>query len=115
MQFVAINKYIWCSPYKLRPLVDVIRGKDAVSALNWLALYKTQRTSPLQKTLESAIANAKDRENIEKSDLIVKEIRVDQGPIRRYHKPGAMGRAMVQRKRSCHLKIVLEPKQSKKA
>ena len=115
MEFVAINKYIWCSPYKLRPLANVIRGKNAVDALNWLSIYKTKRTGPVEKTLKSALANAKDRENIDTQDLLVKEIRVDQGPIRRYHKPGAMGRAVIQRKRQSHLTIVLEPKKSKKA
>lgn len=114
MRFVAKTKYIWYSPYKLRPLVDVIRGKDAVYALNWLSIHKTKKSAPIKKTLVSAIANAKDRENVTVDNLMVKEICVDQGPVRRYYKPGAMGRAMVQRKRQCHLKIVLEPKNNRK-
>ena len=44
------------------------------------------------------------------SDLLYKEIRVDQGPILSYFKPGAMGRAMVQRKRLCHISVILETK-----
>lgn len=109
-QFTAKTKHIWYSPYKLRPLADVVRGKDAIYALNWLSIYKTKRSIPVKKTLESAIANARDLEGIEKQDLYISKICVDQGPTRKYFKPGAMGRAKVQRKRQCHITVVLERK-----
>lgn len=110
MQFVAKTKFVWYSAFKLRPLADVIRGKDALHAMHWLSLYKTKRSIPVQKTLKSAIANAKDLQSIEAQNLFVKEIRVDQGAIRYSFKPGAMGRAMPQRRRQCHITIVLESK-----
>ena len=110
MQFVAKARYVWYSPYKLRPLADVVRGKKASYALGWLETYKTKRSLPLKKALESALANAKSLKNIDPSDLSVKEIRIDQGPIHRYFKPGAMGRAMIQRKRLCHISVILESK-----
>ncbi|MBA3954544.1 50S ribosomal protein L22 [Candidatus Dependentiae bacterium] len=110
VQFVAKARYIRYSPYKLRPIADVIRGKDVVYALNWLTTYRTQRVEPIKKVLESAVANAKNLQNVETSALAIKEIRIDQGPIHRYFKPGAMGRAMVQRKRMSHLSVILEPK-----
>ena len=107
MQFVAKARYIRFSPYKLRPLADVIRGKSARYALDWVATYPTQRSKPIKKLLESAIANAKDRGNVRPEDLIIGEIRIDQGPIRRYFKPGAMGRSTILRKRQSHVSIVL--------
>lgn len=110
MQFVAKARYVWYSPYKLRPIVNVVRGKDVKFALNWLATYRTRRAVPIKKVIESAVANAKNQEGLELSDLTIKDIRVDQGPIYRFFKPGAMGRAMPQRKRMCHLSIILEPK-----
>ena len=115
MQFVAKTKCVWYSPYKLRPLADVIRGKDASYAMNWLALYKTKRSIPMRKTLASAIANALDIKGIAQSELFVKEVRVDQGPIRYYFKPGAMGRAMNQRSRQCHITVIVAPKKNKEA
>ncbi|HBL98461.1 TPA: 50S ribosomal protein L22 [Candidatus Dependentiae bacterium] len=115
MQFKANSKYVWYSPYKLRPLADVIRGKNAVDALKWLTLYGTKRSIPLRKTLVSAVANAKDRENLAPVDLIVCEVRIDQGPIREYHKPGAQGRAMPQRSRQSHILVVVESKKKKEA
>ena len=110
MQFVAKTKFVWYSAFKLRPLADIIRGKDASYAMQWLSLYKNKRTVPVKKTLKSAIANAFDLQGIEAQNLSVKEIRVDQGAIRYSFKPGAMGRAMHQRRLQCHITVVLEPK-----
>ncbi len=112
-QFKAIAKFVRYSPYKLRPIIDVVRGKDVGYALNWLTTHKTQRTLPIKKALESAVANAKDLQNIEPAALFLKDIRVDQGPIRRYFKPGAQGRAKPQRKRMCHIRVVLQTKNDK--
>lgn len=109
-QFIARARYVHYSPYKLRPIVNVVRGKDAVYALNWLATYRTQRAIAIKKLLESAVANAKNKSNVESSLLKIKEIRVDGGPIHRYFKPGAQGRASIQRRRLCHMKVILETK-----
>lgn len=114
MRFLAKTKYVWYSPYKLRPLADVIRGKAALDALNWLSLYGTKRSVQIKKTLVSAMANAQDRQNLKPTDLVVSEIRIDQGPMRKYPKPGAMGRAMMQRRRQCHITVVVESKEKKK-
>lgn len=110
MQFVAKAKYISYSPYKLRPLVNMIRGKGADHAIGWLLTYGTQRSGPIKKLIESAIANAKNLQNLDAGSLLIKEIRVDQGPIYKYFRPGAQGRAMPQRKRLCHISVTLESK-----
>ncbi len=115
MQFTAKASYIRYSPYKLRPLADVIRGKSASFALGWLTTYRNQRTEALQKLVKSVIANAKNSKNVGIEDLLLQEIRIDQGPIFRYFKPGAQGRAMPQRKRLSHISIVMESKAKKEA
>jgi len=112
MEFTANARYLSYSPYKLRPLVDVVRGKNALYAINWLRTYRSQRSEVVSKVLDSVLANAKNLKNIEPENLFIKEIRVDQGPIHRYFKPGAQGRANPQRKRLCHMKIVLESKEA---
>lgn len=109
MQYVAKAKFIRYSPYKLRPLVDVIRGKNVQFALNWLATCSLKKAEPVIKVLSSAAANAKSLANIEASDLMLTEFRVDQGPIVRYFKAGAMGRANIQRKRLSHMSVIVEP------
>ncbi len=108
MRFIAKARFVRISPYKLRTLASAIRGKGAIYALNVLKTAALRKAVPMQKMLESAIANAKDRGNVSASQLIVKEIRVDQGPMFRYYKPGAQGRSMPQRKRLSHLSVILE-------
>jgi len=53
--------------------------------------------------------------NIEPEKLAIKEIRVDQGPSIRYFKPGAMGRAAVQKRRMSHMKVIVESVETKEA
>ena len=106
----ATAKYIPYSPYKLRPIVDVVRGKGVEYALQWLTTYRTRRVQSIMKVLESAVANAKNRDNIEPSALIIEKICVDQGPIQKYFKPGAQGRAQIQRRRLCHISVTLQTK-----
>ena len=113
MQFTAKTRYTNFSPYKLRPLVDVVRGKPVSYALHWLATAAMKRATPIKKMIESAAANAKQLQNIERENLVIKEIRVDNGPSLRYFKPGAMGRANVQRRRFSHISVILEPKGKK--
>lgn len=109
MEFVAKARYLRYSPYKLRPLIDIIRGKNVTYALSWLSTCKMKKALPVKKTLESAVANAKFA-NVESDGLWIKDIRVDQGPIFKYFKPGSHGRANPQRKRLSHLSIILEHK-----
>jgi large subunit ribosomal protein L22 len=115
MQFKAVAKGVHCSPYKLRPIVDVIRGKSAAYALAWCRTNKNRRMEPVLKVLGSAVANAHYLQQVAADQLLIKTIFVDQGQIRRYFKPGAQGRAMPQRKRMSHISIVLEQKQVKEA
>ncbi len=110
MKYKAIAKKIRYSPYKLRPIIDVVRGKNAQTVLNWLSTYKEsgKRVLPIRKVIESAVANAKSLDNHSVEDLYIQEIRIDEGPTHRYFKPGAMGRAQVQRRRSCHIQVIVE-------
>lgn len=108
--FTAHARYVWYSPYKLRLLADVVRGKDVNYALQWLTTYRTRRAEPIKKTIESAVANAKSLSNVDASTLTVKEIRIDQGPTHRYFKPSAMGRSMPLRKRLSHISVILGTK-----
>jgi len=115
MIFKAKAMGVHYSPYKLRPIADLIRGKRAAYALAWCATNATRRTQPVKKVLDSAVANAKSLQNIALDELWVKRIYIDQGPIRRHFKPAAQGRAMPQRRRLCHINVELEVKTNKEA
>ena len=114
MQFNAIVKYLRFSPYKLRPLVDVVRGKSVPVALRWLETYKVGRAKPIFKVIKSAAANALSTKQVAPENLVVQDIRVDQGPIVHYFKPGAMGRSNPRRKRLSHIQVILTSRDAQK-
>lgn len=111
MSFKAKARFVRYSPFKLRPLADVVRGKSVHDALGILTTCALKKASPIKKVIESAAANAKSLQDIALADLTIAEIRVDHGPMFRYYKPGAMGRSNVYRKRSSHVSVVLKPMQ----
>ncbi len=113
MQFNAIARNVRLSPFKLRPMADVIRGKNVNFALNWLDTAALKKAVPLKKLVASAAANAKHLQNFDAQKLIIKEVRIDQGPTYKYFRPGAMGRANVYKKRFSHISVVLEPVETK--
>ena len=115
MQARARSKFVRISPYKLRPLVDVIRGNSVGQARAWLQTCAIRRSRPVMKTLMSAYANMQQKDStVSMGDVFVKEIRIDNGPIFRYYKPGAMGRASLQRRRLSHIDVVVGKKMANK-
>ena len=108
MQFSAKAKFVRHSPYKLRPLADVVRGKSAQYALAWLDTCALPKAKPLRKLIASAVANARDVKGVEINGLNIFELRVDEGPRIRYYRPGAMGRSNIYKKRLCHMSVVLK-------
>ena len=105
-------KYIRISPYKLRPMADVIRGYSVDKAFAFLKTFGVRKAKPILKTLFSAYSNVRFKNpEIDSMDkLYIKQITVDHGPVIKYFKPGAMGRANMQRRRLSHLEIVLDKK-----
>lgn len=96
------------SPRKVRLVADLIRGKKVEKALEELGFLNKKASLSIKKLLDSAIANAKNNFNIEKGNLIVKEIRVDEGPVMKRSMPRARGRAFPIKKRTSHIQIGLE-------
>src|SRR5579872_7395783 len=108
MRFSAKVLFLPISPFKLRPYIDVVRGKNVEQAIRWLSTVTVRRSVPIKKTIESAAANAKHLQNIDSADLKISDIRVDHGPMYKYFKPGAMGRSNIYRKRFSHASVILE-------
>lgn len=110
MEVKAIARYIRMSPRKVRLVVDVVRGKSVEEAINILHFIPKRGSSPVEKVLRSAVANAMNKEEaskLEPEDLFIKGIWVDQGPTMRRYNPGPMGRANLIRKRFCHITVVV--------
>jgi len=100
------------SPYKMRLVIDEIRGKDVNAALNYLAFSKKHAAKQIEKVLRSAVANAEqharnDNEPLDVDMLFVKHAIVNEGPKLKRFTPAAMGRATPIQKRTSHVEIVV--------
>jgi len=104
----AQARYVRMSPQKVRLVVDQIRDKDVVEALELLKFLPQAAAQPVYKVLRSAIANAEENLGLAREDLYVSEAYVDGGPVRKWRRFGARGRFKPQLKRSSHITIVLE-------
>lgn len=102
------------SPRKVRLVANLVKGKKVDEALNMLGHVTKRATKPLAALVLSAVANAKNNFNIEKDNLIIKEMRVDGGAVLKRSMPRARGSAFPIKKRTSHVSVVLAPKVEKK-
>jgi large subunit ribosomal protein L22 len=107
METKAKAKHIRMSPKKVRLVVDVIRGMEVDKALAQLRFINKKAVQPVKKLVESAIANAGHNYALDKSNLYIKEINVEEGKTLYRYTPRALGRATPIRKRTSHINIVL--------
>lgn len=107
MEIKAKANHVKMSPRKIRLVVDVIRGMEANKALDQLRFAKKLAAKPIIKLVASAIANAVNNFELDKDNLFVKEIRVDDGPTVYRWMPRAHGRATPLRKRTSHVTLAL--------
>jgi len=115
----AIQRTTRQSPYKMRLVIDQIRGKDVNEALGLLRFSKKHAAKQIEKVLNSAVANAefKSREGNESIDvdtLYISHAIVNEGPALRRFMPAAQGRATPIRKRTSHVEIVLDAREVKR-
>lgn len=110
MRFYAIHCYARISATKVRLVIDMIRGKSANEALRILKLVQKRASGLIKKVLASAIANAEQKGSTNLNDLFIVEVIANNGPMWKRYRPGPMGRAMRIRKRTAHIKVVLEEK-----
>jgi len=99
------------SPRKMRLVADLVRGKEAESALAILRFNPKEASRKLEKLLLSALANwqAKNEDaNVEDADLFIKEIKVDSGSMLKRLRTAPQGRAHRIRKRSNHVTVVVD-------
>lgn len=95
------------SAQKVRLVLDLIRKMPISAALDQLKFNQKKASGPVAKLLKSAIANAVNTYNLEKSNLYIKSISADEGVTLKRWMPRAHGRASAIRKRACHIHVVL--------
>ena len=103
----ARASYVRSSPFKVRAVLDQIRGKSYVDAMEVLALSERDAAVPIRKVVESAVANAEHNDGLDAAELYVSACYADEGPTLKRWRPRARGRATRIRKRSCHITVIV--------
>ena len=107
--------YLRIAPRKVRLVATVIKGMSVNEAEAQLLVNPKRASEAVLKLLRSAVANAKNKQ-METEKLIVKEIKVDEGPMLKRWMPRAQGRATPIHKKSSHITMVLaESEKAKKS
>ena len=115
---LAFAKLINCptSPRKMRLVADIIRGLNVETALTELKFNPKEASRRLEKLLLSAISNWETKnegKSIDQNNLFVSEIKVDGGRMLKRIQPAPQGRAHRIRKRSNHVTLVIDSRNSK--
>ncbi len=114
----AIQRTTRQSPYKMRLVIDQIRGKDVNEAVALLQFSKKHAAREIAKVLHSAVANAEHKartanESVDVDMLYIKHAIVNEGPKLKRFTPAAMGRATQVLKRTSHVEIVVSERAKK--
>ena len=80
------------SAQKLRLIIDMVRGKSAVDALNILKFSPSKAAHPVSKLVASAVANAEKNNGLSREQLYIYQIMADQAQTRKWRRYGARGR-----------------------
>lgn len=111
MEAKATLNYTRISPRKVGIVLDLIRNKPVDLAAAILTHTPKAACEDLQKLLGSAVANAENNFNMDKSNLIVSQCFVTPGPTLKRVRPGPHGRAFRVLKRTSHITIVVKEKE----
>jgi large subunit ribosomal protein L22 len=107
----AKASHIPISAQKTRLVVDLVRGKDVVEALEVLNFTPNKAALPISYLVTSAIANAENNFGLNRYDLYIYKIVVDEGPTRKWRRFGARGRVKPRLRRSSHISIILRERE----
>ena len=109
VSFRAKARYMRVSAYKVREVLDLIRGLDAQRARETLKLADRDAATVVDKVLASAIANGEHHHEhpVDADELYVSACYADEGPTLKRWRPRARGRATRIRKRTCHITVIV--------
>jgi len=104
----ATVRYLHVSPYKIRQVLELVRGLPVEDAERVLQLCEKDAADHVQKLLRSATANAEHNLAMEADELYISGTWCDEGPTRKAGRARARGRYFRIRKRTSHVTIVLD-------
>ncbi len=108
MEVQAKAKWVRTSPRKVRLVAQGLRNLPVGEALTACQFMPRAAARDVAKVIRSAQANAENNFNLVRDDLVIKEIRVEAGPMLKRGQPRAMGRLFSIFKRTSHITAVIE-------
>jgi large subunit ribosomal protein L22 len=108
MEVQAKAKWVRTSPRKVRLVAQTLRNLPVSEALVACSFMPRAAARDVAKVIRSAQANAENNFNLVKDDLVVKDIRVEPGPMLKRGQPRAMGRLFSIFKRTSHITAIVE-------
>jgi large subunit ribosomal protein L22 len=103
-------RFCGVSAQKVRLVVDMVRGKPAVEALNLLKFTPKVAARHVGKVVASAVANAEENFGLSRDELFVYYIAADEAPTRKWRRFGARGRFKPVLRRNSHITVILREK-----
>ena len=100
-------RHVSISSQKIRLVINLVRGKDVINALDILKFETNKAAHPVSKLIASAMANAEENFGISRDDLFIYKIFADEGPTRKWRRFGARGRFKPWLRRSSHITVIL--------
>src|SRR5664279_775800 len=110
MEVRAISKSVRISPRKIRLVADAIRHLTIDEAMQLLQVTPKRAARPLIKTLQSAVANAINNAKLDKSNLVIGTILVNEGTVLKRFRPSTRGRIHPYKKRSTNITVIVKEK-----
>lgn len=106
----ALGKHIRMSTHKIQRVLNQIRGYSYEEALMILEFMPYRACYPILQLISSAAANASHNLNINRTNLIISEAKVDKGTILKRFQPRAQGRGYPIHKPTCHITLIVKDK-----
>jgi large subunit ribosomal protein L22 len=108
MEVQAKAKWVRTSPRKARLVARTLRNLPVSEALVACSFMPKSAARDVAKVIRSAQANAENNFNLVRDDLVIKDIRVEPGPMLKRGQPRAMGRLFSIFKRTSHITAIVE-------
>ena len=111
MEARAIARYVRISPRKARQVAPLVKGKNVEEALAILRHTRKRGAELVSKVLKSAIANAEHNLELNKDDLYVADVRIDEGPTMKRWRARMRGMPAQILRRTSHITVVVREKE----
>ncbi len=111
MEVSAVSRFVRRTPRKARLVADSVKGMKVSEALAQLEFSPKHAAKDVAKAIKSAAANAEHNFNLNREDLVVKALMVDEGPTMKRIRPVSRGMAHQYFHRTCHITAVVEDRE----